>query len=318
MTQFYDNFLAALGERYPVKSDLVAALVDLLRLEKESVYRRLRRMVYFSAEEVMLIAGAWNISLDNIVSAHPTRSHQFRFSKVDFASPGEEDYAILERHNRDLALVAADPTGMAVEIVNALPRGLYARSEALSRFFTMKWRHKMSPERAMAYAEVELSERMRALDREYIRIEHSIPEMHSIHDPRMIENLVGEMVYYRSIGMITPAETAVLRDELATLVDYIERVTLAGYFPDSRNRHFFYLSHTWIETEYLLFDSRDFCLSMVKVLERGAISSLDGEVLERFMTMARATMRMSVLMSHSNMLQQTEFFTRQREIIAAI
>jgi hypothetical protein len=318
MEYFYNRFLAALEERYPSKPDLVNALVDLLCLEKESVYRRLRRSVHFSAEEVMRIAGKWNISLDNLVSVNPGKTSPFRLKMLEFIDPGEDDYAILEQHNRDLELVAADPDGFAIEIVNALPRGLYARSEHLTRFFNMKWRHKFSPENALPFSEIHIPERMRKLDLEYIRIEHGISEMHSIHDPRMIENIVGEIVYYRSIGMLTDDDTALLRNELLILVDYIENVTLTGCFPNQKNKLFFYLSHTWIETEYLLFKSTQFNLSMVKVMERNAIASLDKRVLDRFMKLALATKRMSVLMSESNALQQIEFFARQRNIIMSL
>ncbi len=318
MKHFYDNFLLALEERYPSKSDLVNALVDLLHLEKESIYRRLRRDVYFSAEEVMRIAGTWNISLDNIVSLHPKKTRPLRLKMVEFVDPQEEDYAILEQHNRDLELIASDPDGVAIEIVNALPRGLYARSEPLTRFFNMKWRHKYAPEKALNFCDIHIPERMRKLDLEYIHIEHSIAEVHSIHDPRMIENLVDEIVYYRSIGMLTHDDTALLRDELVQLADYIENVTLTGLFPEKKNKLFFYLSHTWIETEYLLFYSTNFHLSMVKVLERNSIASIDKVVLEQFMKMALATKRMSVLMSQSNALQQAEFFARQREIIMTL
>lgn len=315
MERYYDNFLAALEERYTSKADLVNSLADLLHLEKESVYRRLRKNVSFSADEIMRIAGAWNISIDNIVSANFGKGSPFSLKQVEFVDPSEEDYAIIEQHNRDLELVAADPHGISIEIVNALPRGLYARSEPLTRFFTMKWRHKFSPEKALTFGEIHIPERMRKLDLEYVRIEHGISEMHSIHDPRMIENLVCEIVYYRSIGMLTHDDAILLRDELLILVDYIENVTLTGLFPNAKNKLFFYLSHTWIETEYVLFKSRDFNLSLVKVLERNFISSLDEMVLDRFMKMALATKRMSVLMSESNALQQAEFFSRQREII---
>lgn len=318
MDSCYDNFLYALRERYPVKTDLVNALTDLLRIEKESIYRRLRKDVSFTVEETMRISRAWNISLDNIAGAHPRKTVPFRLKMVQFVDPTEDDYAIIEQHNRDLELVAADPDGMAIEIVNALPRGLYARSEPLTRFFTMKWRHKFAPERALAFGEITVPQRLRKLDLEYIDIEHRFPQMHSIHDPRMIENLVHEIDFYRSIGMLTREDTLLLGDELLRLVDYIEQVALTGYFPGAGNRLYFYLSHTWIETEYLLFRSAGFNMSMTKVLERNAIVSLDRSVLDRFMKMALATKRMSVLISESNARGQAEFFNRQRQIVSAL
>ena len=38
----YDNLLNAIKEKFPQKTNLVNALVDLLCIEKEAVYRRLR------------------------------------------------------------------------------------------------------------------------------------------------------------------------------------------------------------------------------------------------------------------------------------
>jgi hypothetical protein len=237
---------------------------------------------------------------------------------VEYLDPQEEDYAIMEQHNRDMEIVARDPNGMAIEVMNVLPRGLYVRSEPLTRFFTMKWRYKNSPEEAVPFREVQIPERMRSLDLEYIRRLHDIPEMHSIHDNRMIENLVGEIVYFRSIGMLSDDETTLLRGELLTLADYLEEVTMSGRFPVTGNKMFFYLSHTPIESEYLLYRSKDFNLGLVKVFERQYIGSLDNNVLDKFIKMAQATKRMSVLMSGSNTLQQAEFFARQRKIIMTL
>jgi hypothetical protein len=318
MKSFYDDFLHAVEERHPDKPDRVNALMGLLRLEKESVYRRLRKNVYFTAEEVMRIAGAWNISLDNIVAANREKTRPFRLKTVEFVDPQEEDYVILERHNRDLALIADDPGGMAFEVVNALPRGLYARSEPLTRFFTMKWRHKYSPERVLSFSEITIPERMRELDLEYIRISHRIAEMHSIHDPRMIECMLEEVVFYRSIGMLDDDDVVLLHDELLALVDYLDEVTGTGVFPGKKGKMFFYLSHTRVDTEYFLYRSRLLDLSLVKVLERNYLASLDARVLDRFLTTALATRRMSVLMSASNALQQAEFFSRQREKIRSL
>jgi len=183
----------------------------------------------------------------------------------------------------------------------------------------MKWLYKYGmSENIVPLSEIQIPERMRVLDMEYINLVHNIPEVHSIHDERFIEHLIDDILYFRSIGMVAEDELALLRDELITLLDYIEEVTTKGHFPSTGNKHFFYLSHTWLETEYALFVSKDLTLSLVKVLERNAVSSTDKKVLDRFMNMVHATKRSSVLMSGSNILQQVEFFTHQRDIIKSI
>jgi len=313
---FYDNFLRAIEERYPRKSDLANALMEVLTLEKESVYRRLRKDVYFSVEETMQIAKAWNISLDNIIHTNPGKTRPFHFNMVEFLHPREADYRILEHFNRNLEIITQDPEGKMIEVLNALPRGLYCRSEHLTRFMTMKWLYKYGdPEDIVPFSGIQIPERMRALDLEYVRLVHEIPQVHSIHDERFIEHSIDDIRYFHSIGMVTDDELTLLRNELLSILDYMEEVTIKGQFLHTGNKLFFYLSHTWLETEYALYESKDFSLSCVKVLERNAIASTDRKVFDRFMNMVQATKRSSVLMSGSNALQQVEFFKRQREII---
>ena len=52
----YDNLLNAIKEEFPQKTNLVNALVDLLCIEKEAVYRRLRGEVAFTFAEIVTIA----------------------------------------------------------------------------------------------------------------------------------------------------------------------------------------------------------------------------------------------------------------------
>jgi hypothetical protein len=134
----------------------------------------------------------------------------------------------------------------------------------------------------------------------------------------MIEHLVEEIVYYRSLGMLNADDVSLLRGELLTLVDYLEDITTTGSFPGKKGKMFFYLSHTWIDTEYFLYRSRSFNMSLVKVMERNYLASIDKKVLDRFMKMALATKQMSVLMSESNALQQADFLSRQREFILTL
>ena len=319
MEHFYNNFLKALEERYPRKSDLTNALMDVLHLEKESIYRRLRKNVYFTAEETLQIAGAWNISLDNIISVNPDKTRPFHFSMIEYVDAREADYKILENYNRDLELVARDPDGRMIEVLNSIPRSLYCRSELLTRFYTMKWLYKYGMSEEVApFGEIHLSERMRNLEMEYVECVHNISEVHAIHDNRFIEHLVDDILYFHSIGMVTEDEAVMLREELLTLLDYMEEVTVNGYFPDTKNKLFFYVAHTWLPTEYILFESKYLIRSSVSILERNAVASYDQKVFDRFMNMVQATKRSSVLMSGSNILQQVEFFNLQRSLIKTI
>ncbi|MCL2501637.1 MAG: hypothetical protein FWE99_00720 [Bacteroidales bacterium] len=316
---FYDNFLQAIEKRYLRKSDLANALMEVLPLEKESIYRRLRKDVFFTAEETMRIARAWNISIDNIISVNPNKIRPFHFSMIEYVAPEEADYAILEDYNHYLEVIGRSPNGRMVEVVNALPRSLYCRSEHLTRFFTMKWLYKYGPpQETIPFSDIRIPERMRKLDLEYVRLVHHISEVHSIHDSRFVEHFVDDILYFHSIGMIKEEDVDLLREELLTLIDYMADVASTGRFHHTGNKLFFYLSHTWLDTEYHLFESEHLTLSSVNILERNSIASSDKKVFDKFMNMVQSIKRSSVLISRSNTLQQVEFFTRQRDIVASL
>jgi hypothetical protein len=268
---------------------------------------------------MLQVASAWGISLDNINCANPGKTRPFRFNMIEYVDAQEVDYKYLEDYNRVLEIIGRDPNGKMVEILKTLPRSLYSRSEPLTRFYTMKWLYKYGvPENIVALKDIFIPKRMRTLDLEYVKRVTSIPEVHSLHDIRMIENLVNDISYFKSIKMITKNEVTVLRDELMMLVDYMEDVTIKGHFLDTGNKLFFYVSHTWLETECFLYESKDLVLSMVKIMERNAVSSNDRQVLDKFMNMFHSIKRSSVLISASNILQRTEFYAKQRSIIMSL
>ena len=141
-THYYDNFMEALAERYPRKTDLANALMDILPIEKESIYRRLRKDVLFTSEEMMRIAAVWHISLDNIISTNPHKIRPFSFSMINYVNPQEADYEMFEDYNRILELIGQDPNGRLIVVSNTLPGALYYRHDHLTRFYKMKWLYK--------------------------------------------------------------------------------------------------------------------------------------------------------------------------------
>jgi hypothetical protein len=174
------------------------------------------------------------------------------------------------------------------------------------------------PEDTLVFGDIHVPERMRKLEREYVKRVPDVHEVYAIYDNRFIEHLIDDIQYFRSVRMITEDEVVSLKGELLELVDYLEDVALKGYYPVSGNKLFFYLSHTWLETEYFLCESKYLTLSMVKILELGSISSWDKKVFDRCMNMVQFTKRSSVLLSASNNLQIIEFFEKQRNIIASL
>lgn len=73
----YDNLLNAVREKIPQRTVLVNTLVDLLCIEKEAVYRRLRGEVAFTFAEIVTIANEFGISLDNLIGTVTAKANRF-------------------------------------------------------------------------------------------------------------------------------------------------------------------------------------------------------------------------------------------------
>ena len=72
----YESFLAELRKKIPQGAKLTNTLVDMLYIEREAVYRRLRGEVPFTFMEVMTIAKELGISLDNLTEQNKADSLQ--------------------------------------------------------------------------------------------------------------------------------------------------------------------------------------------------------------------------------------------------
>ena len=94
----YDNILDAIRGKIPNRGILTNTLADLLNLEKEAVYRRLRGEVAFSFSEIAVIASTLGISLDNQVGARYVHSRPFQLRLIEYVDSGEIDYEMLEHY----------------------------------------------------------------------------------------------------------------------------------------------------------------------------------------------------------------------------
>ena len=88
----YESFLAELRKKIPQGAKLTNTLVDMLYIEREAVYRRLRGEVPFTFMEVMTIAKELGISLDNLTETDTCKSRPFQLKLVEYANPLDADF----------------------------------------------------------------------------------------------------------------------------------------------------------------------------------------------------------------------------------
>ncbi|MCD7937003.1 MAG: hypothetical protein LUG98_09105, partial [Tannerellaceae bacterium] len=80
----HTHFVLLLQKREPDKSKLIELLMDILCIEKDSAYRRLRGEVPFSFAEAITIGERLGISLDGLMGALYEKTKNFALQQSDF------------------------------------------------------------------------------------------------------------------------------------------------------------------------------------------------------------------------------------------
>ena len=87
----------AVREKLPSKDNLANALMDILYIGKEAIYRRLRGEVPFTLTEATIISRKLGISLDKMIGVSFQDNAVFDMNIVGSNKPLETYYSMLEK-----------------------------------------------------------------------------------------------------------------------------------------------------------------------------------------------------------------------------
>jgi hypothetical protein len=313
----YRDLLAQLQKRTPQNSKLVAKLADILNLEKESIYRRLRREVPFTFEEIMVIAKKFSISLDSMLGVDAKPTYPFRFQSVENENPVEVDYVMLDGFVQAIKDVASDPDGEMSLVTNLLPLSLYMGFQRIYHFYYFKWRYYSAPaSQTKSYHEILFPDRLVQIIKDIFVHSKKVQTTHFIVDSRIFHNFVNDVTYFNSIRLINDNDVLLVKDNLLHFVDYIEAIAAKGYIDNPSNKVFIYLSETGIDTSYSYVYSRHsirFVLLWSFIFN--GVLTFDEEILAIMRLRIRSIIRTSALLSVTGEKQRILYFDTQRKIV---
>ena len=312
----YDNLLNSIKEEFPQKTNLVTALVDLLCIEKEAVYRRLRGEVAFTFAEIVTIANAFGISLDNLVGTVTAKSRPFQLKLVDFVNPKEIDYNMLEQYIDVLGLSREDEKSELIDCTNILPQQLYMNYKYISRFYLFKWLYQCGvPGKAKRFDEIEVTDRFVGIQLASVEESRYVRNSYYILDPLIFQYLVNDINYFMSIHLIGKEDVELLKEELMKFLDEMEILATRGYFEETGNKVFIYISSVNFDTSYWCVQIKNYHISLIKTFILSSVASLDEGTYEKLRKWLRALIRSSIMISVSGERQRIAFFKAQRELI---
>jgi len=315
---WYDYFLKALLVRYPKRGQLVEELMNLLCIERESVYRRLRKEVIFPASEIVKIASAWNISLDGLIGIDSGKI-SFQMQLMDYLDPDDQEARLLQAVVDGLLRTKNFPDSEYMEVCNRLPRLLLAGYSNLNQFYLFKWIYQYSNrETVVPFSQVIISEEKRRITSAYYKAVKQIPNTSFIFSHKLFNNILIDIQYFHSIQLVTDEEKESIRNELYDLLDYLLKVANKGCYPETNNKVNLYISQLIVDTNYSYIQTDEVNICFVHAFDKYEIYTLDPKMFKNFKEWMKLKLRTSIQISKVDEKSRIDFFAKARQVVESI
>ncbi|MCD7972652.1 MAG: hypothetical protein LUG18_08280 [Candidatus Azobacteroides sp.] len=309
-------FIDTIREKIPEKGKLTNKLIEILSIEKEAIYRRLRNDVPFTFAEIVTISRSLSISLDNIVGLmHMNAPYQFQM--IDYIYPTKLDYAKLDNYIAVLKYMQKESFSEVAEASCTLPEPIFLNYKHLTRYHLFKWNyhHHFGSKPLISFHDIQIPERLAALQQAHFAEIGHIKHTFYIWDFLIIQYLINDIQSFASLNMITPEDVKILKEELFRMLDYMEELALNGQYKETGNRVFIYISDFNFEFSCSYMESPNHRISVMKAFTLNGISSIDEEAFINMKNWVNSYKRLSNMISVSGEKTRIQFFNRQREIV---
>ena len=315
---WYDYFMDALVAKYPKKTQLTQELINLLCIEREAVYRRLRKEVVFHVQEIAKIATAWNISLDEIIGINSGKV-LFQMQPINYLDPSRKEFSTLQKRISAVELLKNSPNSEYVEVCNKMPRSLTTGFPSLYRFTIFKWAYQYSVERSdVLFSHTIVPEKVHREITEYNQNIKYVANTNFIFDHMIFDFLIRDIRYFHSILLITDEEKDLIKKDLFKLLEYLMEIANRGCYPETKKKVNIYISKININTNYSYYHSEKLKICRIHAFGKYDICTYDQEMISNFVTWMHLKKRTSVQISEVDTKGRIDFFFKQQQLVESL
>jgi len=316
--QLYQILLTEIQKAFPKKSVMVNTLADLLRIDKGAVYRRLRQEVPFTFSEIAFIAKYLRISLDSMIGIDMQRTIPFQSRLPNFISPQEEDYGILNFYVKLLQSINQVENSEVASIVNILPHELFGGFQYLFQFYLFIWNFHYNNDKVKPFNQITTSPGIDRFLKNFTMEMKKFKKTYFVFDSRVFRLFVNDIKYFHTIRLVEKEDIIKIKEDLFSMLDYLEKIAITGQFPETGNSISLYISDVEITTNYTYFESMNTHFSMVKIFFLSSVASMDEDIFDKMKKWIHSLIKISTLITLTNEKQRVLYFEQQRKIISEL
>lgn len=319
---FKKNIAEKILSRIPVHIDPVSFLEDILKISKESVYRRIKGEVPFTLEDLIKLSSELSFSLDEIINSNANQSQAssqvlFRFRTNRLHDPQKNISDILSAYLLAVKKAHEVKSTEVLFAANHLTLQTIINQEHLFKFYYYKWAHQTN-HMPFSYglSDVIIPDAVAALLQEVRKYSYR-GKFIGIIDRNFFKNTLLQIQYYYKRNLISKSELILIQDDLYKLLEQIEsmiRIPATSYnFTNN-----IYLSSFRIESSamYLRYDEEEEIHFWV--YSGADIISNNHRICRLYKTWFNSVKKYATLITGCNEALQTEFIDQQKEYIRNI
>ena len=316
--QLYQALIAEIRKMFSKKSVMIDTLADILRIEKGAVYRRIRQEVPFTFHEIAVIAKYMNISLDSLVGIEGAKTIPFQLRFPNFVSPQDEDYTTLNLYIKLLHSITRLENSEIASVSNVLPHDLFTGFNNLLLFYLFIWNYHYNNGKMKPFHHISISPKTDRLLKEYMMEMKNFNKTCFVFDGRIFQHFVERVDYFNSIRMIEKEDVLKIKNDLFSMLDYLEEIAITGQFKETGNSVNLYIAEIDITTSYTYLGANNNHFSMIKAFITSYITSYDENTFEKMKNWIQSLIKISTLITLTNEKQRVLYFENQRKIVSEL
>jgi hypothetical protein len=293
----------------------VVYLMELLGLSRESSYRRMRKEIPFTIEEITTLSVALGFSIDEIIEG--CKKERMFFDLQIPTNFSDAYIGLFQTYNTYIQNVQNVKNTNVLMALNHLSPLFSVFHDNLFKFFYYKWLTENTEGIPRYFFSALVIPPELALLRKKLFANLKIGRVTIIFSPHIYLSTVKDIQYFYRRKLLTEEDLALLHNDVLDLINFVEKITQIG-FPNSSTHLDFYLSQLYIHSDTVYLQYGDVSETHYWIYTASPMIVRNPEICGMQKKWFQSMKKHSTLITQSNEILQTEFFDKQREYVNKI
>lgn len=294
----------------------VIYLMELLDLSRESVYRRIRKDIPFSMDELTKLALTLDFSLDEIVEGSKRERIFFDLGLKNPSNSVDSFSSVFQEYSsyiNSLSKAKSSSVFMALNCVYPLFTVFFAD---LFKFNYFKWLVETQDNIPKNYfSNLVLPQELTALQQKITEEIKGTRNVAIILSPNISLSVIKDIQYYYQRKLINKEDLEILRIDLLKMMDFAEDVARTGRLDGENSQIDIYISIPYINSNTIYMEYDDVSEVHYWIYPTNPMIIRNSEINNIQKKWFLSLKKSSTLITQSNEILQADFFDTQRKLI---